>query len=114
GLTVDPGVHVDPVGQLIRALAIPGEVFGEVAIRFGAVIAEAAEDIDANFLTLAKLRDCREELEELRDEVDAAPLHLDEPGLVVNAGGDHVHLVAVDRRVFRYQALTLGPVLDAA
>ena len=35
-----------------RALAIPGQVFGEVAVRLGRVEAEALEDVDADFFLL--------------------------------------------------------------
>ena len=42
-----------------------------------------------------------EQLEQLRQHVDPAPLHLDEPGLVVQPGGDDVHVAAVQFRILR-------------
>ena len=55
-----------------------------------------------------------EQLEHARDHIHAAPLGLDEPGLVVDAGRDHVDVAAVQRLIRREQALLACPVFDAA
>src|SRR4051794_25842499 len=42
GLAIDPARKIDPLRNLGRALAIPWQVLTQMAIRLGAVIAEAA------------------------------------------------------------------------
>lgn len=49
GLAVDPFGEVDPFFDFFGSFAVPGEVFGEVAIGFGGVVSEAFEDVDAYF-----------------------------------------------------------------
>ena len=55
-----------------------------------------------------------EQLQQPRRHVHPAPLHLDEPGLVVQPGRDDVHLPAVQRLVGTDQPFLLRPQLDAA
>src|SRR6185503_18558724 len=39
GFAVDPHAHVDPLSDLVGALAIPRDVFAEVSVGFGGVVA---------------------------------------------------------------------------
>ena len=55
-----------------------------------------------------------EQFQQHRQEVDPTPLHLDEPRLVVEPGGDHVHFIAVQRGILGNHALLFGPHLNAA
>src|SRR4051812_2643638 len=48
--TIDPIRKVDPLVDFCRAFAIPGYIFADMAVGFGGVVAEAAQNVDANFL----------------------------------------------------------------
>src|SRR5947209_8161315 len=45
-LSVDPVREIDPPGDLFRALPVPGKVFAQVAVLFGAVVSEPAQYVD--------------------------------------------------------------------
>ena len=69
-----------------------------MTVRFGAVVAEAPQHVDADFLGLRIGRVQLEQFEQLGDQVDAAPLDFDEPGLVVDPGADYVRGWTADGR----------------
>ena len=50
-----------------------------------------------------------EQIEQEGQHIDAVPLNLDEPGLVVQAGGNHMHIAAVQFGILREHPLLLGP-----
>ena len=82
----------NPIGDLARALAIPGQVFGEVAVGFGAEIAEAAYYVHAHFFAPANRRVRLEQRQQVRRPIAAIEQHLDVPRLMVDASGDDVHV----------------------
>ena len=96
GLAVDPAPQVDPVVDLVEPLAVPGHVLAEMAVGLGAVVAEAAEHVDADLLGLAQVLVPLVGIEELAGEVLALVLDGDVPGLVVDAGADDVHLLLLE------------------
>jgi len=85
-----------------------------VPVRLGAVVAEAAQDIDAHLFRLAVVRVRLEEFQQARDHVQAAPGDFDEPGLVVDPGGHHVHVAPMHGLLGAEQPLAPGPALDDA
>ena len=101
GLAVDPGVEADPVADLARPLAVPGDVLAQVAVRLGGVVAEAAQHVDAHLLGLAVLGMAFVGGEQLAGHVLALVAELDVPGLVVDAGGDDVQLLLCDAEHLR-------------
>ena len=113
-LTVDPTGEIDPVVDLFRALAIPGHIFADVAVGFGGVVAKAADHVDAHLFGLAVLGMRLEEVEHHRCHIHAAPLHLDVPGLVIDAGADNVHIAAVECFILIDQPFFLCPQLNTA
>ncbi len=112
-LAVDPGRQVDPLHNFVRSLAVPGQVLAQVAVRFGRVITKAFQHVDAHLFGVFVDRVLGEELRQERDHIVPAPGNLDKPGLVVEPGGDHVHLAPVHFIVVRDKALALGPHLHA-
>src|SRR5437868_3657453 len=88
---MDPVRHVDPTGDLARPLAIPGQVFGEVPVRFRRVEAEALQDIDPHLLLLridGMPLERRDEL--VASDGSSAQANVNVPGLVIDAGADVV------------------------
>src|SRR4029077_6948936 len=92
-LAMDPIGHVDPLRDLVRPLAVPGEIFRQVAIRFGRVDAEPLEDVDADLLLPGIDRVAFEGGDELvLADLAAAQADVDVPGLVVDARADEFEL----------------------
>ena len=97
GLAVDPVAHVDPAVDLVGALAIPGQVFAEVAVALGGIDPEALQHVDADLFLLGIDRVRLEAGEQLvRLDLAALGADVDVPGLVVDARADIVELVVVD------------------
>src|SRR4029077_19824208 len=93
GLAVDPVREVDPVGYICRRFAIPGKIFGEVAVRFSGIDAEALEDVEPDLLLLRIDGMSLESGDQLvLADLAAAEADIDIPGLVVDAGADEVEL----------------------
>src|SRR5690606_2799938 len=113
-LAVDPPRQVDPLGDLVDALAIPGHIFADMAVGFGGVIAKAAQHVDADLFCLRIGGVHLEQFKQARGHVHAAPLHVQIPGLVVDAADDNVHIASVDAFVRADQPLLLGPMFNAA
>ena len=93
GLAEDPGAQVDPVADLVRALAEPGHVLAQVAVGLGGVAAEAAQHLDPHLLRVAVDRVALVRLQQLAGDVAATVQELDVPGLVVDAGRAVVQLL---------------------
>src|SRR6266699_4683662 len=49
---IDPVREINPLRNLVDAFAIPGPILTEMPVRLGAVVAEAAQDIDTHLLRL--------------------------------------------------------------
>ena len=49
GLAVYPASQVDPAGDFFRVLAVPGHIFGQMTVGFGAVIPKILQHINAHF-----------------------------------------------------------------
>ena len=58
------------VGISLGAFAVPGDVLAEVAVGFGAVVAEALKHIEADFFALLEFLDGGHPIVEVRDHVD--------------------------------------------
>ena len=111
GLAVDPVGHVDPAGDLVRPLAIPGQVFRQVAVALGRIDAEALQDVDAHLFLLRENRMRLEGGDQLvLADLAAVDADIDEPGLVVDAGADVVELAVLGAEDF---GDLLAAVLDA-
>ena len=106
--------EVDPIRNFADALAVPGQVLGQVAVAFGAVIAEAFQHIQTHFFRTLEIRHSRHDLIESRNEVNAAPLGLQAPGLVIDPGEDRVHLFTGQFLVRTEHSFGLCPLLDRA
>jgi len=86
-----------------------------VAVGFGAVVAKAAQDIDADLFGGGEGRMGLKQLQQPGQHIDAAPCDLDEPGLVVDASRCDMDIFAmVDGLLWPDQPLAPGPELDAA
>ena len=93
-LPIYPAGEVNPVHDFAWTLAVPGEVFGEVPVGFGAVVAEAFKDIDADFFGLRVLRMAIEKLGHEWNQINPLPRGLNAPCLVVDAAEDKVDILA--------------------
>ena len=82
-------------------------------VRFGRVITEAPQHINAHLLFVAKLRMRLEQFQQTRDHVHAPPLNLHVPGLMIDAGADDVDISAGHLLVRGDQSLAPRPKLDA-
>ena len=111
GLAMDPVGHVDPAGDLVRPLAVPRQIFRQMAVALGRVDAEALQHVDPQLLLpgIDRMRlEGRDQL--VLADPAAAHAQVDEPGLVVDAGADIVELA-----IFGAEHLgdLVGAVLDA-
>ena len=98
GLAVDPVAHVDPLGRLVRPLAVPGQVLRQVAVRFGRVDAEALQHVDAHLLLPRIDRVALEGGDQLvAADLLSAQADVDVPGLVVDARADELELALLAR-----------------
>src|SRR5690606_24681191 len=115
GLAMDPVAHVDPAADLLGTLAIPGQVFGKVAVALGGIDAEALEHVDAH-LFLPRIDRVALEGGEQLVLLDLAALgaDIDIPGLVVDARAHIVELAVLDAQHLRDLAgAVLHPVAEA-
>src|SRR5437588_1480344 len=113
GLTVDPSRQIDPLGDFAGTFAVPRQILTEMAVGLGTIIAKAAQDIDAYLFRLPILGMALEQLQQFRNHVHPTPLDLDEPGLMVDAGGDNIDLAAVQLPIGPDEPFTLCPLFDA-
>ena len=112
-LAINPAGEVNPVHDFAWTLAIPREVFREVAIRFGAVVAEAFKDIDADFFRLRILGMPCEQLVHQGNKINALPRGLDAPCLVINTAEHEVDILPGDCLIFIEDVVCLRPVFNA-
>ncbi len=99
---MDPVGHVDPLDDLVRPLAVPRQVFGQMAVAFRRVDAEALQHVDAHLFLLADHRMALEGGDEFfLADLAALDAHIDIPGLVVDARADEI-------KVFMRNAQHLG------
>ena len=96
GLAVDPVGHVDPATDLLRPLAIPRQIFGQVAVALGRIDAEPLQDVDPNLLLPGIDGMALEGGEQfVAADRSSAQAHVDVPGLMVDAAADVFDLVRV-------------------
>ena len=90
---MDPVAHVDPLGRLVRPLAVPGQVLGQVAVRFGRIDAEPLEHVDAHLFLLRIDRVALEGGDQfVAADLLPAKADVDVPGLMVDARADEFQL----------------------
>lgn len=94
-LTIDPRGEINPVIDFLWTFSILGYIFADVAVRFGCVVAKAAQNVDAHFLFHAIFGMSFKHFEQLRDHIDAIPLYFDVPGLVVDVSADDIDIISM-------------------
>ena len=113
GFPIDPPGQVDPLWNLVGALAVPRQILAQMSVGLRTIIAKAAQHINAYLLRLPVLGMALEELQHFRDHVHPAPLDLDEPGLMVDPGRHDINLATMQLFFWPDQPFTPGPLFDA-
>src|SRR5205809_3648911 len=113
GFPVDPPGQVDPLWDLVGALAVPRQILAQVSIGLRTIIAKAAQHINAYLFRLLVLGMALEEFQHFRDHVHPAPSDLDEPGLMVDPGRYDIDLATMQLFCWPDQPFTPGPLFDA-
>src|SRR5690606_11326218 len=101
-LAVDPFAQVDPLADLVRPLAVPGQIFGKMPVALGGIEAETLEHIDPELLLFPIDQMALEGRNQLV-LADFPPVcaEVDIPGLMIDAAADIVELLVLDAEDLR-------------